>query len=120
MVLSLFIICKLPWPEDSKVIFGLRDNIPPTCLPIHLLSCLVQRHNKRTCRLVLHTISLTLNVKQGSCKYKFLKLFRLRRRRIEPPVLCAGVSALSAGIGMTINLPGNPISVTQHYFNREL
>jgi len=28
-------------------------------------------------------------------------------------------NALHARIGMTINLPGNPMSVTQHYFNHE-
>ena len=33
--------------------------------------CLSQRHNKSTCRLVLHTVPLMLSVKQGSCKYQF-------------------------------------------------
>ena len=33
--------------------------------------CLSQRHNKYTCRLVLHTVPLMLSVKQGSCEYQF-------------------------------------------------
>jgi len=33
----------------------------------------------------------------------------------SPPVVVGG--ALRAGIGMTINLPGHPMSVTQHYLN---
>ena len=32
--------------------------------------CLSQRHNKQTCRLVLHTVPSVLNVKQGSCEYQ--------------------------------------------------
>jgi len=35
--------------------------------------CLAQGHNKRTCRHVLHTIPLMLNVKHGNCKYQILK-----------------------------------------------
>ena len=33
--------------------------------------CLSQRHNKQTCRLVLDTVPLMLNVKQGSIEYHF-------------------------------------------------
>ena len=33
--------------------------------------CLSQRHNRYTCRLVLHTVPLMLSVKQGSCEYQF-------------------------------------------------
>ena len=33
--------------------------------------CLSQRHNKYTCRLVLHTVPFMLSVKQGSCEYQF-------------------------------------------------
>jgi len=32
---------------------------------------------------------------------------------------CGGGWALRAGIGMTSNLPGQSMSVTQHYFNHE-
>ena len=32
--------------------------------------CFSQRHNKSTCRLVLHTVPSMLNVKQGSCEYQ--------------------------------------------------
>ena len=32
---------------------------------------LYQRRNKKTCRLVLHTVRLMLSVKQGSCEYQF-------------------------------------------------
>ena len=34
-------------------------------------NCLSQRHNKQACRLVLHTVPLMLNVKQGSYEYQF-------------------------------------------------
>ena len=33
--------------------------------------CPSRRHNKQTCRLVLHTVPLMLSVKQGSCEYQF-------------------------------------------------
>jgi len=38
----------------------------------------------------------------------------------SPPVVVGGpCDAMRSGIGMTINLPGHPMSVTQHYFNHE-
>ena len=35
-------------------------------------------------RLNLHTVSLMLNVKQGSCEYQFLKSFGMVRQGNEP------------------------------------
>jgi len=36
---------------------------------------------------------------------------------VVAPLLGEPGDALCVGIGMTINLPGHPISVTYHYFN---
>ena len=35
------------------------------------VKCLSQRHNKETCRLVLHTASSMLSVKQGNCEQQY-------------------------------------------------
>jgi len=41
-------------------------------------------------------------------------------QRWSPPVLVGGpCDAMRSWIGMTITLPGHPLSVTQHYFNQE-
>jgi len=38
----------------------------------------------------------------------------------SPLVVVGGpCDGLRLGIGMTINFPGHPMSVTQHYFNHE-
>jgi len=38
----------------------------------------------------------------------------------RPPVVVGGpCDAMRSGIGITITLPGHPISMTQHYFNHE-
>ena len=44
------------------------------------VKCLVQEHNKRTCRLVLHNLPLMPNAKQGSCGCHFLKFFGMTRQ----------------------------------------
>jgi len=41
-------------------------------------------------------------------------------QRWSPPVVVGGpCDAMRSGIGMTITLPGHPMSVIQHYFNHE-
>ena len=46
--------------------------------------CLSQRHNKQTCRLVLHTVPLSLSVKQGSCEYQLSTVIGFTRLGIKP------------------------------------
>ena len=45
------------------------------------VKCLAQQHNKQTCWFVLHTMSIVLSAKQGSCEYHFLKFFGMTRLR---------------------------------------
>ena len=64
------LFAKMPWPGDSKMTIGswCRCYLPPM---------------STTPRLNLHTISLTRYVKQGSCKYQFLKSFGTARQGNE-------------------------------------
>jgi len=45
------------------------------------IECLVQKHNKRTCRPIFTLSSFMLNVKQGSREYQHLVSFGLTRSR---------------------------------------
>ena len=46
----------------------------------HPVKCLAQGHNKRTCRLVLHSLPEMPSAKQGSCGCHFLKSFGMTRQ----------------------------------------
>jgi len=71
-ICSLRIFAKFPPAGDSEGSFSVFESschLFATCLTNHskigqLVKC------KRTCRLVIHTRPLMLNVKQGSCEYK--------------------------------------------------
>jgi len=71
MLAHLF--AKLPRPGDSEVTFSVRVKLPPVTIYLNIkgrgdpVKCLLHGHNKRPCRLYLHTITLLLDVKQGSC-----------------------------------------------------
>jgi len=60
-------------------IYALKDKANP-------VKCLAKGHNKWSCWLVLHTIPLMLNVKQGSCEVNinFLRLLVWLFKGIEP------------------------------------
>ena len=47
------------------------------------VKCLSQGHNKRTCRLFLHTI-LYAERQAGSCEYQFSEVFGMTRPGVEP------------------------------------
>ena len=66
------------------------------------VKCLFQGHSKRTCRL-LHTVTLMLNVKQGSCEYQFLShRFDPTRNRIpSAPIQKQTLYPLGHQIGYT-------------------
>ena len=51
--------------------FGVAGHLSTTPRWGNPAKCLSQRHNKQTCRLVLHTVPLMPSVKQGSCEYQF-------------------------------------------------
>jgi len=57
---------KVPRPGDSETTFSIIHSSCHLLLPLNLVKCLVQRHNKRKFRLVLHRNHLMLNVKQKS------------------------------------------------------
>ena len=63
-VFSCILILLLRESNQSATISSLRSCGNPA-------KCLSKRHNKETCRLVLHTVPLMLSIKQGSCKYQF-------------------------------------------------
>ena len=56
---------------------------PTTCLQhengVISFSAFAQGHNKKACRLVVHTIIIVLNDKPGSREYHFLKSFGMTR-----------------------------------------
>jgi len=58
----------------SKSHFSIRHVLRKVLL---LQGPIAQMHNKRTCRLVFHTIHLMLNAKQGSCEYELFKSYGL-------------------------------------------
>jgi len=48
------------------------------------------------------------------------ELFGKSHQKWSPPVVVGGpCDAMRLGIGMTITIPGYPMSVTRHYFNHE-
>ena len=64
------LFAKLLWPGDSEMTIRSlsRCHVPPMSI---------------TPRLNLHTVSFTLNVKQGSCEYHFLNSFGVARQGNE-------------------------------------
>jgi len=71
--------------RQQSDIFGLRVKLPTvtTVEPFkdrgNPIKYLAQRHNKQTCQFIFTLPLLMLNVKQGSCEYKFLKSFGITR-----------------------------------------
>jgi len=49
------------------------------------------------------------------CVDSLLLKFKSDEKQFTKLFICGGGWALRAGIGMTINLPGHPMSVTQRY-----
>ena len=65
--------------------------------------CLSQRHNKYTCRLVLHTVFLMLSVKRGCCEYQ-LNVIGLTRLEIKPESTAGEADALTTRPSELLNV----------------
>jgi len=59
------------------------------------------------------------NLPDFSTQCSHLTASYVPQKMVAPMVVVGYCNALHAGIGMTINLPGHPMSVTQQYFNNE-
>jgi len=70
-------------------IYHLLLNFNHTNVETSPIKCLAQRHKKRSCWLVFHTIFLMLNVKQGNCEYQLFKSFGPTRRWLNPGISTA-------------------------------
>ena len=77
------LFAKLRWPGERKMTIrsSSRCHLPPMLT---------------TPRLILHSVPLTINVKQGSCEYQFLKYFDLARPGNEPRSTDCKEDALTA------------------------
>ena len=72
--------------------------------------CLSQQHNKSTCRLVLHTVLLMLNVKQEGCEYRTtFKVIGLTGLGIKPKSTAPEVDALTFLPSELLNVKINAI-----------
>ena len=69
---------QLDWATTTVRLLG-----PATQTPRHAVKCLAQKHNKRACRLVLHTIPFVLRTNQESSVCYFLDSFRMTRETRE-------------------------------------
>ena len=73
---------------------GVPDHLSTTPRWWNSANCLSQRHNKYTCRLVLHTVPLTLSVKQEAVNTN-IKVIGLTRLGIKPESTAAEADALT-------------------------